>query len=102
MSYSSKMMNIPFLNPDGRFEDGSIEVACAKVGHKLARHAAAEIANEADAEIERLKERNEKLLVALREADKYLSRNNNKQNYIGCESILHQMMRAAIAEVEQT
>lgn len=52
MSYHQRMMNIPC--PTGR--DTAFDYV---YGHRDARHAAAEIANEADAEVERLREINQ-------------------------------------------
>lgn len=50
MSYHNRIMNIP-CNEQGDF----VATALYKFGHRDARHAAAEIANEADAEIEQLR-----------------------------------------------
>lgn len=54
MSYHNRIMNIQSLP---RMDDPPESGVAYKFGHRDARHAAAEIANGADAEIARLKER---------------------------------------------
>jgi hypothetical protein len=61
MSYHSRMMNLP---PDKEPVNGS---SAYRLGHRDARHAAAEIANEADAEIDQLRELCKQLAEALDE-----------------------------------
>ena len=56
MSYHVRIMNIP------AYEDAPFEY---KEGHRDARHAAAEIANEAEAEAERLQARERELRMVL-------------------------------------
>lgn len=59
--FHARMMNIPCETPT----DYNVNVGMGfKLGHKQARHAAAEIANEADAELTRLRSD----LAAMREA----------------------------------
>lgn len=62
MNYHNRMMNIQD-DVSGGMSPGENRVAY-KVGHKDARHAAAEIALEADAEIERLRYGYERLISA--------------------------------------
>jgi hypothetical protein len=52
MSYHGRMMN---LQPDPDFQYSDAYGVDYRTGHRDARHAAAEIANEADVEIERLR-----------------------------------------------
>lgn len=62
MSYYDRIMNIPAKPPKAI---GSNHPIIYKEGHRDARHAAAEIAGEADAEIARLKNEKAELLEAL-------------------------------------
>lgn len=66
MDFHGRIMNIPINQSllDGIDTSDSAQVGAYKFGHKDARHAAAEIAMEADREIEQLKKDGADLLKA--------------------------------------
>lgn len=56
MNYHNRMMNIPCIDAKARGEEQQSQELACKIGHRDARHAAAEIANEADAKIRELRD----------------------------------------------
>ena len=69
MNFHERMMNIQVDQEEiNACTDNQSESIAYKLGHRDARHAAAEIANEADLEIERLKKLVSKLENALQAA----------------------------------
>jgi len=70
MDYHGRIMNIECL-PPARMNQHPVDPECSayRIGHRDARHAAAEIACEAQAEIARLREALEKLCEMADESD---------------------------------
>ncbi len=71
MDYHGRMMNIPYDRLQETFDKNDLTLTARrpyKFGHRDARHAAAEIATEADREIDRLRTENEQLRTDLEEA----------------------------------
>ncbi len=70
MDYHGRMMNIPYDRLQETFDKNDLTLTARrpyKFGHRDARHAAAEIATEADREIDRLRTENEQLRTDLEE-----------------------------------